>query len=121
VYLNRVSPAYFKTLQTPILAGRDFDENDRIGSPRVIIINQTLARQYFGVANPLGKTIGVHPPEALGKLDPYLIIGVVKDGKYRRVSEETLRTAYVASGQDPDPWPTVHFEVRSDRPVEGLI
>jgi putative ABC transport system permease protein len=63
----------------------------------------------------------VQPPEALGKLEPYQIIGVVKDGKYRRVNEETLRTAYVASGQDPDPWPTVHFEVRSDRPVEGLI
>jgi hypothetical protein len=58
---------------------------------------------------------------APGKLEPYQIVGVVKDSKYRRVDEETLRTAYVASGQDPDPWPTIHYEERSGVPVEVLM
>jgi hypothetical protein len=43
-WFNRVGPGYFRTLETPLLAGRDFDRGDRIGAPEVAIVNQEFAR-----------------------------------------------------------------------------
>ncbi len=50
----------------------------------------------------------------------YQVIGVAKDIKYGELSEAPLRTAYVAAGQDPDPWPEVSFVLRSDMGLDAL-
>ena len=120
VYFDRVSPGYFKTMRTPLLLGRDFSEHDDLSAPRVIIINETAARRFFAPADPIGKTIRVD----LGQPDKkgvYQVIGVVKDTKYETVGEVPLATAYVAHGQDLDPWQSVNFEVRSEIPTDRLI
>jgi putative ABC transport system permease protein len=57
---NHVTPGYFETLGIPVIAGRDFNENDRTGSEPVVIVNQALARRYFGSQSPLGKQISTH-------------------------------------------------------------
>src|SRR5204862_3695406 len=54
VYLNRVSPGYFKALGTPILAGRDFNDHDSLTSPKVAIVNEVFARKYLGTPNAVG-------------------------------------------------------------------
>jgi predicted permease len=50
-----VGPDYFSTLGTPLLSGRDFNERDDVGAPRVIAINEQMARALFADANPIGR------------------------------------------------------------------
>src|SRR5690349_17977419 len=50
-----VSPDYFKTLSLPLVAGRDFNDADRPGSPHVAIISEKMAQYFFGAADPIGK------------------------------------------------------------------
>jgi putative ABC transport system permease protein len=57
---NHVTPGYFETLGVPVIAGRDFNENDRTGSEPVVIVNQALALRYFGSQSPIGKQISTH-------------------------------------------------------------
>ena len=57
VYVNRVMPKYFETLGTPLLAGRDLNQQDGEGAPKVAIINDTMARYYFRGGNPIGRHV----------------------------------------------------------------
>jgi len=120
VYFNRVSPGYFDTMRTPLLMGRDFSGHDDLGAPQVMIINASAARRFFARGNPIGKTIATDVPGSPGKKDVYQVIGVVKDAKYGSVSEVPILTVYLAQAQDPDPWPSVNFEVRSAIPADRL-
>ncbi len=120
VFLNRVSPGYFKTMSTPLLLGRDFNDRDDLHAPRAMIIGEYTARYYFGKANPIGKTIGMDKPANGPPNEIYHVVGVVKDAKYTTIDAAVQRTAYLASGQDPDP-PFLNYEIRSERPVEELI
>jgi hypothetical protein len=54
VTFNRVSPGYFQTMETPLLAGRDFNQRDTPKSPGAAIVNQTFAHMLFGGGNPVG-------------------------------------------------------------------
>ena len=119
VYFNRISPGFFQTLRTPLLLGRDFSEHDSLAAPRVMIVNETSSRRFFGKGSPIGKTIGV--PGKPGHRDVYQIVGVVKDAKYENISEATLPTAYLPIAQDDEPWSSVTFELRSVQGVEALI
>jgi len=118
VYFNRISPGYFATMGQPLVLGRDFSEHDNAGAPRVMVIDESAARRFFGRVNPLGKRITGDEP---GTQSVYQVIGVVKDIKYKRVDEEHLLAAYVPSAQDTDPWSEVSFEIRSAVPVETFI
>ncbi|MCM3874112.1 MAG: ABC transporter permease [Pyrinomonadaceae bacterium] len=81
---NVVSPGSFKTLQIPILAGRDFDERDRKGVPRVVIVNERMAQMLWPGESAIGKRIfvGANSPDAIE------VVGVVKTGKYRSLAED---------------------------------
>jgi len=118
VYFNGVSPGYFATMRTPLLLGRDFSAHDDAGAPKVMVIDESAARRFFGKANPIGKTIRYEWPD--GK-KVYQVIGVVKDTKYQEVNEDPLLSAYFPCAQYTDPFPEVTFEVRSERPVETFI
>src|SRR4029077_4444364 len=52
-----ISPGYFSSLGIPIVAGRDFTDQDTAAGPKVVIVNQTFAHYFFGDANPIGKRI----------------------------------------------------------------
>ena len=54
VEVSLVSRGYFAAMRIPVLAGRPFDERDRIGSPRVCLVNSLFARQYFPGRDPIG-------------------------------------------------------------------
>ena len=90
-----VAPKYFATLGTPLLRGRDFDSQDK-GGPRVAIINQTMARYYFGNDDPIGKHVSFD-----GDGQPYEIVGVAGDAKYMEMREAMYRTIYLNTFQAP--------------------
>jgi len=74
--LNWVSPNYFATFRTPVLAGREFRDGD-MDQPRRVIVNQALARRYFASRNPIGLHVWLE-----NERDPYEVVGVVGDAKY---------------------------------------
>jgi predicted permease len=79
--LSRVGPDYFKTLQIPLLAGRDFNALDRVGAPNVAIVNEAFARKFLAGASPVGKRFWIEASP--GSPDtPYEIVGLVRDTKY---------------------------------------
>jgi predicted permease len=91
--MNFVAPRYFETLGQPLLLGRDFTFEDA-GRPHVAIVNETLVRHYFGVASPLGKHVLFD-----GDTQPYEIVGVVANAKYRDVNEAPGSTIYLNAFQ----------------------
>ncbi len=121
VYFNRISPDYFRTMQTPLIAGRDFNERDTLSAPKVMIIGESTARHFFGMANPIGKTIGMDRPEHPGERDEYQVVGLVKDTRYQRLDEAQLPTAFLASTQDAEPWPRVCFALRTSGPPMEIV
>jgi predicted permease len=72
-----VTPGFFATVGTPLLAGREFTNRDTLQTPNVVIINQSLARHYFGNESPVGRRMG-SGNESAGAWE---IVGVVKDQK----------------------------------------
>jgi predicted permease len=87
---KKVTPGFFDTMGIPLLLGRDFSASDGPGAPKVVIINETLARSFWGKENPIGKRIGVGI-----KIPDSEIIGVIKDTKYRFLKERIPRTVYL--------------------------
>jgi len=75
-----VAPGFFSLMRIPLLAGRDFTDQDDKGTPPVIIINQTFAKKYFAGKDPLGRRVRVSDTWST-------VVGIVKDSKYRNPSE----------------------------------
>ncbi len=87
--INGVSPHYFETVGTRLLSGRAFNEGDTLTSPRVFIINESMARGLFGGESPLGRRIA----QAGGKtIEGGEIVGVV--GDVESVYPEQITVAY---------------------------
>jgi predicted permease len=84
--MHRVTPGYFHTARTRIVAGRDFTEGDKPGMRRVAIVNRAFVHQLLGDADPIGKRFRL---DAKGG-DWREIVGVVEDGKYRSLSESPM-------------------------------
>ena len=73
-----VSPNYFRAMSIPLQQGRDFSARDAVGSPRVVIINQQLARVYFPGVNPIGRRLMIYTMANEPDVERE-IIGVVGD------------------------------------------
>jgi putative ABC transport system permease protein len=122
VYFNFVSPGYFPTLRTPLVAGRNFRESDTKNALPVAIVNQTFARKFLPGVNPVGRyfrRMGVEPGVPAPSIQ---IVGLVKDSKYESVREDTLSQAFmpvsqIDSGQDDGEF----FEVRTHVHPASLI
>jgi putative ABC transport system permease protein len=117
-YFNEVTDGYFTTLGTPLLAGRDFNDRDRLGAPVVAIVNEAVVRKFFGGVNPLGKTYRTTMGDSVSQ--PVEIIGVVKDAKYRELREEAIPTIYVAAAQNAGPGSYAQYEVRTSGPPADI-
>ncbi len=116
---NRVSPGYFKTVGTPLLAGRDFNQNDTRSSPQVAIVTETFARKFMDGINPIGRTFGAVQQE--GKPDRlYQIVGLVKDSKYQDLREDFTPLAFLDADQADDPDPEAQLVVYSNQSLENL-
>ena len=92
--------------------GRGFSQADSVGSPKTIILSEITARAFYGTESPLGKMVGMENEP--GKRDSLQVIGVVKDAKYESLNQAaSFKTAFLAASQDPTPWSSVNFELRS--------
>ena len=79
---------------TPLVAGRDFNAQDREGSPPVVIVNEELARRYYG-GNAVGKRLQIG-----GEKSSSEIVGVVRTANYRNLREQPLPFIYIPLGQE---------------------
>jgi predicted permease len=98
-HMQYCSPGFFKTLKIPVLLGRDFNDRDVRGAPKVGIVNQKFAKKYFGSGLAVGRHLGMGIDPGT-KLD-IEIVGVVGDTKYESMRQEIPEELYLASQQDP--------------------
>ena len=118
--LSRVGSDYFKTMQIPLVAGRDFDSRDRVGSPMVAIVNETFARKFFEIENPVGHRFWI----AAGPGSPdtvFEIVGLVRDTKYRDLREEFRPIVYYAIAQDSGAGAGSQVLIRSRLPQSEMV
>jgi predicted permease len=119
VNFNRVGPDYFKALQMPVLAGRVFGSEDRLGGAETAIVNESFAKKYFGGASPIGRTF-----QLVGNAgDPqphFQIVGLVKDSKYYDLREEFEPIGYFPAAQETQVGPFLDLIVRSDMTLSSL-
>jgi predicted permease len=128
--VDYVRPDYFHTLGLPLVLGRDFIAQDLIhdpynpqnhsrepaAGPRAAIINDTMARKYFGMANPLGKRFGMPAnPEQSNINYNREIVGVVKDSPYGKIRAEIRPLIYIPSQEGNI------FVVRAEGRADSLV
>src|SRR5688500_6000300 len=116
-YYNQVGPMYFETMGIPLVKGRGITSRDaspRTGSGQagdgavpVAVINETMARRYWPGRDPIGTTI------RFGR-GPVIIVGVARDGKYSRLSEEPRNYVYLPALQNYRPDLVLHVKTDAD-------
>src|SRR5579872_187475 len=96
-YMNSVGPAYFRTMRTPLVAGREFQWSDNSASEQVTILNEAAAHLLFPAANAIGQQIVDEDKHT------YRVIGVVGDTKYTSLRNVAEPTVYQALAQNVRP------------------
>jgi predicted permease len=114
-----VSPGFFATLETPILAGRDFTTGDSRTSPKVAIVNEIFAHTFFPGTNPIGKTFRTlaEPdyPEA-----EYEVVGLVRNTRYFTLQTAEPPMAYEPLTQFPPGGMGNMMFIRSSAPLPAV-
>ncbi|HEY7112594.1 MAG TPA: ABC transporter permease [Thermoanaerobaculia bacterium] len=115
---NRVSGGYFRTMGTPLLAGRDFREADRAGSEPVAIVTETFVRKFLNGASPIGRSIRI---DGAGRPDRHLrVVGLVKDSKYYDLREDFTPIIFVPDAQDDDFFQATNLLIRSPLRMDSV-
>jgi len=117
--VNIVSAAYFDTLQIPLLRGRDFDERDVDGAPRVAIVNEAMASHFWPAGDAVGQTFLTGSFE---QGTEWQVIGVARDSKYSSLSAATPFFTYVHVDQSYRPTMALQVKARdaSSPPLAGI-
>lgn len=100
---NIAEPGYFSTMQVPLIAGRNFNAADTKQSPRVVLINETMARRWWPHENSIGKRIR----QGASNAPPLEIVGVVGDLKEDGVDQPQWPEVFEAAAQNTMPSMTV--------------
>ena len=99
VSFNITGNGFFSTMGIPVIAGRTFNSNDQPTSPKVAVINETMARRFFPNSSPVGQHFAIgETPDHPGEIE---VIGVVKDAKYYTLNEDSRMAAYFPCTQSP--------------------
>jgi hypothetical protein len=99
VGFHQVTPAYFSTLETKILQGRGFNDDDLVPSQNVVILSDALARRLFSSGDALGKSMRID----LNENGPWrTIIGVAADVKNNGLEQESNPEFYIPWKDDPE-------------------
>jgi putative ABC transport system permease protein len=89
-----VSPDYFETMGIALIQGRPFEPSDDTSTPRVAVINETMANRYWDDGNPVGTEIQVEDID-----EPVLVVGVVEDTKHQDLTNVAREQIYFSSYQ----------------------
>jgi putative ABC transport system permease protein len=110
---NDITPGWFRSLGIPLIAGRDFNEQDILDRPNVVIISKSGAKTVFGDENPIGKTLLVTSGSV-----PVEIIGVVGDVRSVQLNQHNAMEFYRPFAQENFPFLTI--AVRSPLPPDTI-
>jgi len=114
IYRDLVSPGYFDSMKIPLVEGRDFDWHDDRTAPKVMIVNQEFVRRFLANRGVIG-----HRVHGWGEW--FTIVGVVKDSKYHRVTENSQPYFYIPIRQIFRPEYGLTFHVRTSGSVSEAI
>jgi len=103
--VDGIGPGYFSTLGVPLVAGREFTAADDTNSPHVAIINETMARYFFGTSSPIGRRMWF----GRDRKTDIQIVGVVKDTRSMSLKKEPVRFVYIPYAQDPSLGPLTFY------------
>jgi predicted permease len=115
ISLNTVSEGYFGTLGIPLLEGRDFTEDDRVGAPNVALLNESARRHFFSGRDPIGTVV-----KLMGR-PLYRIVGVVQDTKQADLRKEAGPFVYVPVRQPVDSGAWLTLSIRTSGDPQPLI
>jgi len=107
-----ISPQYFRTLEIPLIRGRVFTEQDVAGAPRVVIINEALARRYCPNEDPIGKQIKLGRYIQANPL--HTIVGIVGNIKHRGLDSEYVPEFYYPYAQTPERFSAIVVRSQGD-------
>jgi putative ABC transport system permease protein len=114
--LNAISPGYFLTMQTPVVAGREFTLQDDSNAPRVAIVDEAFVRRHFPDRQPLGRRLsGVS-----ATLRGMQVVGVVKNATSRSLREAPPPTVYVPYFQHEPTNGYATLEVSAEGPIDTV-
>lgn len=95
-YFNITGAEFFDAMRLPVLAGRSFTPHDTTNSPKVAVINETMARRFFAGRSAIGQRFGIGGNDSPREFE---VIGVVKDAKYQTLDEQPTSMAYLPRTQ----------------------
>jgi predicted permease len=96
--IRMATPGYFGTLRRPVIAGREFTDGDDGDAPRVVIVNQELARSAWGTENPVGRNLVLDYQRGAY---PYEVVGVVRDDRHDGPRSEPVPEIFIPHSQNP--------------------
>ena len=121
--LTYISPEYFKTMRTPMIQGRDFNNLDTASSRKVAVVNETFVRKYIVRPNPIGTLVRTVKEPGYPE-QVYEVVGVVKDTKYRSLRDEEEVITFVPSTQETNPLSiagmTIRFSGSNAQVITGI-
>jgi predicted permease len=107
---DQVAPNYFSAVGIPLLLGREIGLQDTETSPRVAVINESMARFYFGQANPIGRKFTIDDTSSKG---PVEIVGVARDARDHQLKGKVQRRFYIPVSQALGSIAGLNFEIRT--------
>ena len=110
-----VSEGYLEALAIPIVRGRTFDIHDTNDAPRIAIINEAMAEEYWPTRDPIGSRIRLQGADA-GTAE---IVGIARTSKYRELSEKPLPFIYLPQRQSSRSFLILFVATEGD-PVDAL-
>jgi predicted permease len=113
VNMNGLAANFFDAMELPIVLGRGFTGSDDASAPKVAVVNEVLARQYFGRENPVGRQI-VHTTGPFNRVTVE-VVGVAGDAKYTDLRAPVPPTLYVPASQQPGGEANFALRVAADR------
>lgn len=109
----RIGPGYFRTMETPLLAGRGFNRNDSVNSPKVAIVNQLFVKKFLSRSkNAVGQQFRLDASRGMPK-PYYSVVGVVENSVYNNMHEPFVPVMYLPLAQEEHPNTGVTFLIRS--------
>jgi predicted permease len=120
VWCNRVGPDFLTTMGIKLLLGRDLNSRDALGAPRVAVVNETMARHYFGTAVALGRHFNLGGSNKAQGPD-IEIVGVAQDVRFNLVRRKPPPTIYLPLWQDPEALGRSYFEVSTPLEPTDII
>jgi predicted permease len=96
VGVHWVSPTWFQTMRVPLVRGRMFTAQDRLGTPKVVLINEAAARRHFPGEDPIGKRVAVYQG---GFNTGAEVIGIVGDVRFGTIDSTAVPDTYISYGQ----------------------